>query len=149
MPVQWRQTMGIDGAVIDDDHRYLIDLLNSVESLGNLDFDQAALLKVLSTLKYYTVYHFVREEAAQRAAGYPDAEAHAAEHKKLIETVDRVIALVEQEMSADKRERVCREINILLKGWLIDHIIKHDIPMRPYVRNIRAFMGRSAPLSSV
>ena len=52
-------------------------------------------------------------------------------------------------MSADKRERVCREINILLKGWLIDHIIKHDIPMRPYVRNIRAFMGRSAPLSSV
>ena len=149
MPVQWRPAMAIDQAVIDDDHRYLISLINSVEALCSRDFDQAALLKVLDSLKYYTVYHFTREEAAQRAVSYPDADAHAAEHKRLIETVDRVIALVSQEIAPDKHERIRAEISALLKGWLVEHIIKHDIPMRPYVRNIRAFMGRAAPISTV
>ena len=149
MAVTWRPAMAIDQAVIDDDHRYLIELINSLESQCDRDFDQAALLKLLGSLKYYTVYHFVREEAAQRAANYPAADAHALEHKRLVETVDQVISLVSQEITSDKQERIREKISSLLKGWLVEHIIKHDIPMRPYVRNIRAFMGRSAPLSTV
>ena len=149
MPVQWRPAMAIDQAVIDDDHRYLIDMINSLESLCGGEFDQAVLLKQLDALKYYTVYHFVREEAAQRAANYPDADDHALEHKRLVETVDQLIALVSQDITPDKHERIRQKISALLKGWLVEHIIKHDIPMRPYVRNIRTFMGRSAPLSTV
>ena len=149
MPVQWRPAMSIDGATIDDDHRHLIGLINNVETLCAGEFDRTALLKVLDSLKYYTVYHFVREEAAQRAAVFPDCERHAGEPKRLVETVDRAIVLVSGDIPPDKREPVRREIMLLLKGWLIDHILKHDMSMRPYVRNIRAFMGRSAPLSTV
>ncbi|MEI6557516.1 MAG: bacteriohemerythrin [Rhodospirillaceae bacterium] len=149
MAIEWRPAMAIDNAALDDDHRYLIGLINSVEALCQQSFDQGALLKILGSLKYYTVYHFVREEAAQRAAGFPHAEAHALEHKQLIATVDQAVALVSQEITPDKHERIRAEITALLNGWLIQHIIKHDIPMRPYVRNIRAFMGRAAPLSTV
>lgn len=149
MAIQWRPAMAIDNGVIDDDHRHLIGLINSVAELCDHDFDQTALLKVLDSLKYYTVYHFAREEGAQRAAGFPDTEPHAREHRQLIETVDRVIALVSRDIAPERREPIRSEIMSLLKGWLVDHIIKHDIPMRPYVRNIRAFMGRSAPLSTV
>ena len=149
MPVEWRPAMAIDRAAIDDDHRYLIDMTNSVEALCNRGFDQPALLKILDSLKYYTVYHFTREEAAQRAAAYPDVEAHAREHKKLIETVDRVIALVSQEITPDKQQRIRADIMALFKGWLVDHIIKHDIPMRPYVGTMRAATRGLAPLSTI
>ena len=149
MPIQWRPAMAIDDGGIDDDHRHLIELINAAEALCDRAFDQGALLKILDSLKYYTVYHFVREEAAMRAAGYPDLEVHAGEHRQLVETVRKAVLLVSREIAPDRHERIRAEILTLLKSWLVDHIIKHDIPMRPYVRNNRAFAGRSAPVSTV
>jgi hemerythrin len=146
MTVQWRAAMTIDKAVIDDDHRYLISLTNEVAAVIDQGFDQEALLKVLNSLKYYTVYHFVREEAAQRAADYPAAKDHAAEHRRLIGAVDQVIALLEQEIDPDKHERIKDQIALLLNNWLIAHIIKHDLPMRPYVQRMRAAMDGALPI---
>jgi len=147
--VQWREGMAIDGGVIDDDHRHLISLINDYEELMAKGFDQGAILKVLQSLKFYTVYHFTREEAAQRAANYPEAETHAAEHKRLIDCVDYAMLLLGREIAGDRRDELKGQVARLLNNWLVSHIIKYDIPMRPYVRNMRLFMGKQAPISTV
>ena len=149
MPVQWRPAMSIDGATIDDDHQHLIRLFNNVAALCDAEFDRQALLNALGALKYYTVYHFVREEAAQRASSFPDCAHHTVEHKQVVESVKHAIDLVSEEIQPERYESIRREIMVLLRGWLITHILKHDMSMRPFIRNSRAFMGRSAPLSTV
>lgn len=149
MPLQWRDGLSIDGGTIDDDHRYLIELINNYEDLMERPFDREAIVKILNSLKYYTVYHFIREEAAQREVDYPDQETHAAEHRRLIGCVDYAIRLLDQEIEGSRLEAIKSQVARLLNNWLIAHIIKFDIPMRPHFRNVKAFMGRRAPISTV
>lgn len=148
MTIEWRPGMTIDNGAIDDDHRYLISLINDYECLMAEGFDQTAILKILDSLRYYTIYHFTREEATQRAVDYPSAESHAAEHKRLIDCVDYAIRLLSRDITSDRREEIKGQVARLLQNWLISHILKHDVTMRPYARNIRTVMGKAPPISS-
>ena len=147
MRIEWRTAMTVDGALIDDDHRYLFKLINAFNASLDREFDQGEIKTILSSLKYYTVYHFVREEAAQVAALYPDHARHSAEHRRLVGLVDRAVAMLEHDIPPDQQSRIKHQISRLLQNWLVTHIIKFDLPMRPHVRNIRSAMRGVTPIS--
>jgi hemerythrin len=149
MAIQWRKALSIDGGVIDQDHRFLLKLINDYEALMEREFDQVAIIKVLQSLRYYTVYHFVREEAAQKGGKYADAELHAAEHRRLVSYVDQAIAMLEADSVHQKTREVKDEVARLLKNWLLDHIIKWDIPMRPFVKQMNTITNQYTPISKL
>ncbi|CAK0749430.1 hypothetical protein CCP1ISM_320006 [Azospirillaceae bacterium] len=72
--------MSIDGGPIDDDHRFWMKLANDIDAAFENGVDKVAILDCLKKFQYYTVYHFVREEAIQKEIGYPDIEQHAEKH---------------------------------------------------------------------
>jgi hemerythrin-like metal-binding protein len=135
--IQWRHTMSVDGGLIDEDHRHLIDIINRFgrymsrhgASLGDA-------VDVLYALKFYAGTHFEREEHLQRLVDYPDAERHHHEHQGLLATLHDIIAraaATDEAYAAD----VADELSALLRRWLLVHIIKLDLGMRPYGERMR------------
>lgn len=110
---------GIDE--IDHQHRTLVDMTNALyETINDLD-DQAPPLSVtLERLLNYTENHFALEERLFEELGYPESQAHKAEHDKFS---GQVRGLLERYQTG---EQVSEQTLSLLKHWLSHHILKVD-----------------------
>ena len=130
MPIEWRQAMAVDGAVIDDDHRRLIGIINSFERAHTTKWD---LTTVLDDLRAYSIKHFRREEDLQRQMGFPEAEAHHQEHERLLERLEQIASEFAKSSGDDLRGPIQRTSQ-LLNDWLVAHIISCDLKMKPYLK---------------
>ena len=77
------------------------------------EFEREALAELVG----YTKTHFSYEEGLMEENGYPDFDAHKAQHEKMITEVGTV--LTEYEEDHDKAMRHALDY---LQGWLINHI---------------------------
>ena len=133
MPIEWRKEFSIDSAQIDSDHQQLIALLNDFE-LGKT---VSQLKNVLGELLKYARGHFSREEELQVLVAFPFHAAHARAHKELIQELKDVIADFNKAKDVRSLLEVRAETATLLRHWLVDHIIKADLLMRPYADKLR------------
>ncbi|MCG3168568.1 MAG: Bacteriohemerythrin [Pseudomonadales bacterium] len=153
MPVVWREQLAVGDPQIDQDHRYLLCLFNcielslsSAETLGHLPLFFGQLLE-------YTCEHFQREEALQARVGYPALAEHRSAHARIVEMLveldgglQREFALlggVENVAVIDGtrraaldalRARLGPELLQLAREWVIEHVIRMDKPMEPWLR---------------
>ncbi len=132
--IRWRSSMAIDHGFIDHDHRHLIDIINRFGehvALGAAGLPVA--VDVLQALKFYAETHFVREEGLQRLIDFPEADSHHDEHQRLLTTLGEIIAKTSSVTEVD-RATVVPELASLLRSWLLDHVIKRDLLMKPYAQ---------------
>jgi hemerythrin len=148
MSIKWRPEMSIDGAVIDEDHRHLIEIINRFEEPGHARNDKKMLLSILNDLKYYAHYHFSREEKLQEFAKYPHAMMHQEEHRCLLRQLQVIITDFEAAESEDDISDVRTHTATLLRSWLIDHIVKSDLHMRNHVGNMKTLAARMPKISN-
>ena len=136
--LQWREALSVHNDAIDRDHRWLIELVDRIQSLILRRASLAQLTVALDELARYTEEHFTREEAIQRAAGYP----HLGEHHRAHETLKRHLQDLTGRILAQPVDRTTldaldddtrRDLLSLLRSWLIDHIIKEDLQLRPWL----------------
>jgi len=129
MAIVWREQLSVGNNVIDADHRHLIDIINQVEkSLAAKD--RSALTKDLESLTQYSLIHFEREEKIASAAGYTQLPALNHSHVLLLQRLEQMRAefdAVGVEWSAD----AAKHFTDFLRNWLIDHVIKEDLLMKP------------------
>lgn len=148
MGICWRYEMSIDRGIIDDDHKFLIRSVNRFSEMVAERHRFGELRDLLSGLQRYAQVHFDREEELQRCIHYPFHEAHRREHLDLVEQLEKTAAQFEQQLSLDP-QRAVATVGALLRSWLMDHILKTDLLMRPYVREMASFGCQFAPLSSL
>ncbi len=146
MPVQWRKEMAVDDALIDEDHKLLIEQVNNFEVMIRDKVTRESIEWSLERLKHYAVEHFRREEELQRAIQYPFYQAHAHEHRDLVKKLVGIIAHCTAVAHADEVPKVADETFGLLKEWLISHILHTDLRMRPYVTRMKPHLQRMAAL---
>lgn len=129
MSLVWRDQLSVGNDVIDSDHRYLIEIINRIElSLGSAGRND--LKTGLDSLSQYSQAHFAREEQIARAVGYTQVPQLSDAHESLLRQLDQVKAEIGdagQEISPAAIEHFTR----FLRGWLIDHVIKEDLLMKP------------------
>jgi len=134
MGIQWRNEMAIDDGLIDRDHHLLIAVINEFCTPGPAGQELVRMREVLNRLDDYTRAHFSREESLQVIVRYPYAAAHHSQHKNLIRTLGDIRARVDA--AADKSENEIHalrsQIDGLLHDWLVDHIIRSDLRLKPY-----------------
>ncbi|MBU6444840.1 MAG: hemerythrin family protein [Alphaproteobacteria bacterium] len=159
MSIQWREGMTIDHGTIDHDHQTLIALINQFCDTPLDDAGMLELQRIFDRLDRYTAIHFQREEQLQRAANYPYREAHHREHGELIREMDglrrKFGALVQTAgdlamISAAPRPELARLHTTMaefLRHWLVDHIVKSDLRMKPYAAEMARLSGSFAPLA--
>ncbi len=126
----WGEHLEVGIAEIDEQHRWLVDTTNSLHALLSTGDAQAAELGViLEQLMDYTMNHFIVEEEIFDRLGYPESDAHKAQHNIFCEKVMDLLT------RHDMGETVGVEALNLLKSWLTNHIVKVD---KQYVEHFRA-----------
>jgi len=132
MTIIWREKMAVDDGIIDQDHKHLIDIINRFENTVKEGLSLEAALEILYALKFYASTHFQREEKLQTLIEFPFCDAHKKEHQELLETLDTIIS--EVKFSNDEsHKKTARDTALLLRDWLVDHILHNDLRMRPFV----------------
>ena len=146
MPIQWRKEMAVDEAIIDEDHRFLIDIVNKFEAAISRRCDKCTIDVGLKSLKHYSLEHFKREEDLQRAAQYTFYDAHSHEHRDLIKKLDGIIVRYHSASTGTDVEFVSKELSELLRDWLVKHIIQSDLRMRPFVTKMKVRREKMSPM---
>jgi hemerythrin len=126
--------MAVDGGMIDRDHRALIAIINEFEGIVPGPEAGDDLQHILLKLTSYTKGHFAREEKFQASIGYPGREAHQLRHAQMIESLTRL----REEIAAtawDETEFAAahKRMAHFLHDWLVNHIIKCDLHLKPFV----------------
>lgn len=117
----WNDEFVIGIERIDEQHRWLVDLTNALhDRLNGPDGEGQPIGELLEQLVEYTMNHFIVEEVLFQRLGYPDEEAHKAEHDRFNR---QIIDLLYRH---EDGEVVSVEALELLKAWLIHHILKVD-----------------------
>ena len=126
---QWFEKYKIGVPLIDADHLNLfMEVAHFNEHLQS-GMSAEDLGKSLNFLDKYVGAHFAREEMLMREKAYPYYTQHKALHlalKKVVFAVRRVF-----QTDIDKVDK--QKLNQFLNNWLIEHILKVDVKLVPYV----------------
>ena len=146
MALVWRDEMSIDGGVIDDDHKCLIELVNAVAALRP-DQGMLTMLDVtIARLVTYAEVHFEREEKLQAAAAFIYAQAHRSRHRSIAREMAALLAECKT-LTRDALPQFHARLCDRLYDWLRDHILKADMMMKPFVAEMRRHGRLSESLS--
>jgi hemerythrin len=115
---------------IDEQHRLLFRKADGV--LEAVAAGQGA-LEVKRTLQFladYAAVHFETEERYMRAAGFPDADAHAEIHAR----INRRLMEVATEFHArGASPELVADVEALVRGWLTMHIAEKDRALADWI----------------
>ena len=120
---------------IDEQHRELIKMLNTAQSLGIKAFSISETKKTLDFLGDYVVKHFNDEEALQRQSGYPKYDWHKTQHRNFIDEFTRL----KQEFAANGASaKFTLNLNKSVIDWVIRHIKSADKEFGAYYQSHKA-----------
>ncbi|HEX6829479.1 MAG TPA: bacteriohemerythrin [Burkholderiales bacterium] len=129
--ITWDQeTHGVGIIEMDQQHRWLADIINQMESALDNAADPAALNSILDELIQFTEFHFFTEEHYMRRHNYPDETSHREGHHHL---VDQLLELRRDFVLRDKSQ--ARSAIQFLESWLLAHIQHADLQLGYYLRS--------------
>ena len=127
--MNWTDKLSVGVAVIDDDHKKLVGMVNELYDAMQAGRGRDLLGHILDGLVQYTRFHFAREEKFFAQTGYPDAVAHKQEHDELT----RQVLGVQQKYLSGTTTTLSLDVLHFLKDWLIKHIQGSDRKYRPHL----------------
>lgn len=128
--VQWTKKLETGIQMVDDQHKSLCSLINGLHSAMLNRDSNAAMLKLIRSLKEYTVLHFNTEEQYFEHSAYP----HIKEHKVLHRKFEGKIQDFENAFNSGTAT-VSMDLLNFLKDWLINHIEGTDHGYVKYVKD--------------
>lgn len=132
MGIEWRESLAIGVAEIDEQHRQLLHrfdrLLRACEAGQGID----ELRPLIGFLDDYVIKHFGDEERIQQLHRYPGYSAHKLEHDSFVTRLHNLKDEVDQEGAA--LHHVVETNNLLLK-WLINHISTVDVQLGRFLKD--------------
>ena len=90
MAIIWRSQMSVGNSIIDDQHRYLICLMNTIEIALRDNKNKDILKTAIDQLFEYTEYHFIQEERIQQKIKFPKAAEHKQEHQRILKDLNSI-----------------------------------------------------------
>jgi hemerythrin-like metal-binding protein len=117
----WGAMLQLGYGDIDDQHKKLVELVNSLDDAMRAGKSREVLGGVLDELIKYTQFHFAFEEKLMDQYNISTTAAHKAEHQQLISDVATFQTKFESGSAS-----VSTELMSFLRTWLSDHILKTD-----------------------
>ncbi len=131
MPLMvWNDKLSVGITQFDEEHKQLVALVNELFDAVQAGRSKEALGGILDSLVAYTKSHFTHEEEHFARLGYPDRDAHKAEHDALASQVLEV----QRKYHAGATATLSMEVMNFLKNWLIKHIQGTDKKYGPFLK---------------
>jgi hemerythrin len=132
MPITWREDMSVGVEEIDNQHKYLICLINTIEAGVNCHLEKKLFVEQLSQLEAYTHFHFDHEENLQIQSKFPHYESNKNEHNKLIQNLNEIVGELKSGEDVILRAKDIGSLFEILREWLLDHILVEDMKMKDF-----------------
>lgn len=129
--IQWNEQISVGVEQFDNDHKYLITLLNSLFDGINAGRGPQSLAYILEELLEYTETHFAREEAEMQRLGYADYGSHKAQHDAMTSKVYDI----QRQVAAGSNAALSKEAVEFLNNWLVSHIQGTDKNYMPFFKS--------------
>jgi hemerythrin len=118
----WTNDLSVSVAVLDDDHKKLIGIINQLHYGIMAGHKREILGAVLGHLVDYARFHFAREEEFFLKADYPAAPTHKMEHESFISRISNLQARFKSAPAV----MLDLELMSFLRNWLVTHIQGSD-----------------------
>ncbi len=126
--MEWDSSLETGIPTIDQQHKRLVALVNELHDAMKSGKGRTIVGDTLKSLAGYTDYHFNTEERAFDSYGYPDAQAHKAQHSQLIRKVgELMIEYAKGEMT------ITMDTLQFLTDWVKTHIRQQDKAYVPFL----------------
>ncbi len=133
MTLMWRKQLEIGDETIDVDHKYLVCMINTVELTMRTPEHRDLLPATLEQLVEYTHAHFKREESIMLLMNYPRYYQHKQQHQLLIQELGDIQQKIQAKGEEEFSDEECASLAQLFRHWLLDHLVKEDMQMKPYL----------------
>lgn len=123
--------LSVGNMIIDSEHRNLICIINNANR-AIATRDSLALPQELERLENWLCIHFANEERIAQAVSFPSARLRLAQQCSL-----DALRRLRDEMEAKYgmwSEDMAGHFSRLLEIWMIEHITKVDMPMKPMLQ---------------
>lgn len=132
MALIWEEYLSVGNAMIDSDHKNMIAMINKIEhTIGRRD--PAELSTAIGAFATYMHVHLRNEEQIAEAVKFPLAQ-NKLEHQQLMYEIR---CLMENLVPGNGSwpANLATECSRYLNDWMMDHIIKKDMQMKPALQN--------------
>lgn len=119
MKVAWSDALSTGNRAIDNQHKYLVDIINDLAEAIETRQTGQSLKKIVNLLQYYTEWHFCKEEDCMDRLKCPAALKNKDAHAQFIQTF--LAFRRELESGGDSHEIATRMYKTLV-SWLVQHI---------------------------
>ncbi len=124
----WADDMVIDNGPIDEDHRKLVDQVNTLHTATTEGRGNEIVAELLAQIIADTEEHLRHEEHEMALAGFPDLERHQHGHQLF---VNQLRQLEKKHQSGSIT--VASELSTALRDWLSLHIRRNDKELRIFL----------------
>lgn len=131
MGILFDKSLETGNSLIDDQHRELIDRVNKLSESCDTSTEKNVAVQTLDFLMDYTEFHF-RAEEKQEESGYPQLQAHKAQHAQFEKAVDELRQMLEEEEGPT--DAFVAAVNRNIVEWLLNHIQVCDKKVAEYIR---------------
>ncbi len=128
---KWTADLELDMPQIDDQHKELVKLINTLYESIREGHSSETVEKTLNSLLRYVEVHFETEEAAMRQRRYPGYKRHLMIHEDLRK---KVLDLKKQQLQG--RDVATFELLNFLVDWLKSHIASEDVLFGQFVHKM-------------
>ncbi len=129
MNIEWREQLSVGNDLIDGDHKYLIEIINQAgQALKRKSL--VPLTEALDNLQHYSKLHFTLEEQIAKAVGYAQSDTLHESHGILLDRLSQL----KHEIGHEWDDVASEHFGALLRDWLINHVIKEDMLMKPMLK---------------
>jgi hemerythrin len=120
--IVWTSDMSVNVKLLDNDHRKLALLINTLHHGLVTGRAKPELEEVFNGLVKHTLVHHAHEDKLMAETAYPGTEEHTLEHDS---SVKRLLVL---QMRFNNSDGLADELDVMnqLKDWLLTHIQKSD-----------------------
>ena len=119
--LKWNPKYSVGSQAIDDEHREMIELINSLhDELGDAA-DRESIDRFLGDIHAGISMHFALEERLMRDAQYVEYEAHKQDHEELLDEIRDIM----DRYSGD-RDRAIDTLEERLSDWFGKHFATFD-----------------------
>ena len=131
MLARFDESLRTGNAMIDEQHRELIEKINQLVQSCEQGREKVKAIKMLHYLADYTDFHFQEEENLQERAGYPGLDEHRQKHEEFRKAVGELFEMLEEE--AGPSDRFVEAVHRNVTEWLYGHIKGYDVSVASYM----------------
>lgn len=113
---------GVGIALIDEQHRQIIDRVNQIANAVAENAKNNILEEMIEDMVLFACEHFALEERLMAEHGYPNMEDHIQEHLRMYQQLNNLVKTVLHATGGSKAALV----SAYLSDWAEQHILQAD-----------------------